>query len=144
MRQALSIFMALLILSTQGMLGVSTHFCSGTAVKWSISFGTPTEGSCGMAPAEEISCASEQPEGEKELNALPCCEDKLVNIQAEGDSHLATPCLLPLALRDSAAPAYALYSHHPSAPIFDSISPRHHSPPWKKDALLPLFQQFLI
>lgn len=81
MRKILSIFFALLILTTNVGTTFATHYCGGKAVKSSISFGEDAL-SCGMANEGQYCENNSQTPSVQSKN---CCENHYLQLKVKGD-----------------------------------------------------------
>ena len=133
-----AILLAVLILSSNLSIALSTHFCGGKAVKSELSIGS-YDLDCGMADME--SCAP-QVRGFNEIIPIPCCQDLHSFFQINDQYKSASKVQFGLL------PQFVFNYFIPAASSFVFASPKiifkTYKPPLPKQAVSILHQVFRI
>ncbi len=139
MKKALSIFFALLILTTSVGTTFATHYCGGKAVKSSISFGQDAL-SCGMTN-EDLYC--ENNSQTPTVQSKNCCENHYLQLKVKGD--YSTPAIVKSHIDfnfvvDFVGTSFNFYSFNTST----ELAYLNYSPPLLNLDIPVLIQSFLI
>jgi hypothetical protein len=141
MKQVFSLFLTLLMLTTNVGITFATHYCGGKAVKSSVSF-THDELGCGMAVQDEQAC--EKIPKTDVIKQEKCCKNTFSTFSIEDDFNNSTPVSLTFDDIKLVATFVVSFVHnyffiHEEAKVFSASTP-----PLIKQDIAILYQVFLI
>lgn len=137
MKRAFSLFLVILLLTTQVGVSFATHYCGGKVFKNKISLLGDKLPSCGMKGLEEEDCNSQS-----HFKSKSCCENHAVNFQVKDKYNTSSLALENNFLFLARFTTYYIYFIQLEDSY--SVSIAHYDPPVFEHDIPVLIQSFLI